>query len=95
MEDKTEGPATRLTVLGIEFDSLAMVLRLPADKLQRHQSLLTEWHTRCSGRRGELESLVGIMQHASKVVRHGRCFLRRLTTCWHRRRSSRNTTKSG
>ena len=67
-EDKTEGPAARLTVLGIEFDSLAMVLRLPADKLQRLQSLLAEWHTRCSGRRGELESLVGIMQHASKAV---------------------------
>ena len=71
-EDKTKGPATRLTVLGIEFDSQAMVLRLPADKLQRPQSLLAEWHTRCSG---ELESLVGIMQHASKVVRHGCCFL--------------------
>ena len=33
-------------MLGIEFDSQAMVLRLPADKLQ---SLLAEWHTRCSG----------------------------------------------
>ena len=70
-EDKTEGPATLLTVLGIEFDTQAMVLRLP-------QSLLAEWHTRGSGRRGELESLAGILQHASKVVRHGRCFLRRL-----------------
>jgi hypothetical protein len=77
-EDKTEGPATLLTVLGIEFDTQAMVLRLPSDKLQRLQSLLAEWHTRGSGRRGELESLVGILQHASKVVRHGRCFLRRL-----------------
>ena len=45
---------------------------------ERLQSLLAEWHTRSSGRRGELESLAGILQHASKVVRHVRCFLRRL-----------------
>ena len=30
---KTVGPATSLTLLGIEIDSMAMVLRLQADKL--------------------------------------------------------------
>ena len=93
-EYKTDGPATRLTFLGIEFDSQAIVLRLPAKKLQSLQSLLAECHTRCSGRRGELESLVGILQHTSKVVRHGRCFLRHFTTCWYRHRNSRNISKS-
>ena len=76
--DKTEGPTTRLTVLGIEFDTQAMMMRLPDEKLQRLQALLDTWHGRGSGSRGDLESLVGILQHASKVVRHGRCFLRRL-----------------
>ena len=65
-------------MLGTEFDSQAMVLRFPPQKIQRLQSLLAEWHTRCSDRRGELESPVGIIQHVSKVVRHGSCFLRRL-----------------
>ena len=32
-ESKLEGPASALTFLGIEIDSLAMELRLPADKL--------------------------------------------------------------
>ena len=37
-EDKTEGPATLLTVLGIEFDTQAVVLRLSSDKLQPVQN---------------------------------------------------------
>ena len=77
-EDKTEGPATQLTILGIEVDSVAMTLCLPTEKLQRLRTLLAEWQGRKSGLRRELESLVGQLQHASKVVRTGRCFLRRL-----------------
>ena len=77
-EDKTEGPATQLTILGIEVDSVAMTLRLPAEKLQRLRTLLAEWQGRKSGLRRELESLVGQLQHACKVVRTGRCFMRRL-----------------
>lgn len=76
-EDKTEGPATQLTILGIEVDSVAMTLCLPVEKLQRLRTLLAEWQGRKSGLRRELESLVGQLQHASKVVRAGRCFMRR------------------
>ena len=51
--NKTEGPSTCLTVLGIEIDTVAMELRLPAVKLQQLTDLLTHWymyvHThRCS-----------------------------------------------
>ena len=42
-QEKTEGPSTRLTVLGIEFDTVAMELRLPADKLHRLSELLSPW----------------------------------------------------
>ena len=76
--DKTEGPTTKLTVLGIEFDSKAMEMRLPVEKLQRIQEILSEWPAKRSCRRKELESLVGLLQHANKVVRSGRTFLRRL-----------------
>ena len=33
-EEKVEGPSTRMTFLGIEIDSEALVLRLPHAKLQ-------------------------------------------------------------
>ena len=71
--EKTEGPMTMLTVLGIEFDTEVVVLRLSEEKLIRLRSMLRDWHTRS---RGDLESLVGVLHHASKVVRPGCCFLR-------------------
>ena len=77
-EEKTEGPATTLVVLGIEIDTVAMTLRLPPEKLERLQATLTVWHGRSSGQRRDLESLVGQLQHAAKVVRPGRAFVRRI-----------------
>lgn len=75
---KRDGPTTCLTFLGIEVDTVASELRLPQEKLTRLQFLLTEWGDRKVCHRRELESLVGILNHACKVVRAGRSFLRRM-----------------
>ena len=75
---KREGPTTCLTFLGIEMDSQAGILRLPADKLQRLTSVLQEWGDRKVCTRRELESLIRLLNHACKVVRPGRTFLRRM-----------------
>ena len=40
---KTEGPSSCLVFLGIEIDTVARELRLPADKLHRLQTLLQQW----------------------------------------------------
>ena len=77
-EHKRDGPTTCLTFLGIEVDTLAGELRLPTDKLQRLQTMLHEWGDRKACSRRELESLVGLLNHACKVVRSGRSFLRRM-----------------
>ena len=74
--NKTEGPAVCFTILGIQVDTVAMTLSLPAEKLQRIGSLLQEWHGRSARTRRDLESLVGTLQHAAYVVRPGRLFLR-------------------
>ncbi len=42
-DDKTEGPATCITFLGIEMDTIAMVLWLPPYKLQRLQQEIQQW----------------------------------------------------
>lgn len=46
-EEKTEGPATRLTILGIEFDTMAMELRLLDSRLTEALGLWREakWET--------------------------------------------------
>ena len=75
--DKLEGPVDRLTFLGIELDTEAGAMRLPADKLSRLRDLLVRWSPRKSCQRQQLESLIGTLQHACWVVRSGRAFLRR------------------
>ena len=77
-ESKSEGPSSVLTFLGIEIDSLAMKLRLPADKLSQLQSLLRQWRSKKACTKRELQSITGSLSHACKVVRPGRTFLRRL-----------------
>ena len=76
--DKTEGPAIRITFLGMEIDSVARIIRLPDDKLTRLRSLLTDWSGRKALTKRELLSLIGHLQHASQAVHQGRSFLRRL-----------------
>ena len=75
---KSEGPTTVLVVLGIELDSVNQVARLPADKLVALQGLIRSWLPRKHCNRRELESLIGHLHHAAKVVWPGRTFLRRM-----------------
>ena len=72
--DKLEGPAPRLTFLGFELDSINWEIRLPREKLKELQDLVERWSGRRSCTRRELESLVGRLTHASRVI----TFLRRL-----------------
>ena len=41
--EKTEGPITAITFLGVEIDSVAGQLRLPKDKLTDLRSTLQAW----------------------------------------------------
>ena len=76
--DKCEGPSTCLTFLGIELDTKTRTLRLPRDKLARILDTLETCQEKKVCRRKELESLVGLLHHACKIVRPGRSFLRRM-----------------
>ena len=76
--EKREGPAHVLVFLGVVIDTLKLELRLPEGKLQRLTSLVGEWLPRRSCTKKELLSLIGHLQHASRIVRPGRPFLRRM-----------------
>lgn len=75
---KCEGPAVKLVILGIEMDSENQTARLPADKLDALQALITSWIPRRWCNRYQLESLIGHLHHAAKVVWPGRSFIRRM-----------------
>ena len=76
--EKQAGPSTTIEFLGITIDTICQELCLPDDKLGRLQSLLEEWKHRKSCTRHELESLIGVLQHACTVVAPGRTFLRQV-----------------
>jgi hypothetical protein len=76
---KTEGPATKLTFLGIELDTIAMEARLPDDKRDGLLQLLQHWDgNKVTASQRELQSLCGKLNFAAKVVRRGRAYTRRL-----------------
>lgn len=77
-DGKVEGPETSLIFLGILLNTVAMELRLLDKKL------IVQWQHKRSCTKRELLSLIGQLQHACRVVRPGRTFLRRmidLSTC--------------
>ena len=76
--NKEEGPTTCLTFLGTEIDSFAAQLRLPSEKLQRLLPTLALWGDKKVCLCKQLESLIGFLNHACKVVRPGHAVLRRI-----------------
>ena len=75
--NKVIGPTQRITYLGIE-DTVGQTIHLPPDKLNELQLLLYGWVDRHKCTKRELLSLIGSLSFASKVVKPGRMFLRRL-----------------
>ena len=76
--DKVEGPSSSLPFLGIMLDTNMMEARLPQDKLNHTFSLVTAWLKKKKATKRDILSLVGSLQHASKVVHCSRPFLSRM-----------------
>ncbi len=73
--EKTEGPATSLVFLGIQFDTCA---RLQQRKVDQLHSLLRQWEEKRALIKHDLLSLLGHLSHATSVIRPGRTFVRHL-----------------
>ena len=76
--EKFEGPTTCLTFLGITLDTVKMEIRLPEDKFTRIRQEISKWLQKRKATKKQILSLVGLLQHATKVVRCGRTFVRRM-----------------
>ena len=55
-----------------------MEARLPTEKLQRAKELVSRWMAKKKATKHEIISLIGVLQHATKIVRSGRTFLSRM-----------------
>ncbi|PFX27885.1 uncharacterized protein LOC111327038 [Stylophora pistillata] len=76
--EKTCGPATTLSFVGIELDTVLMEAKLPRDKLDKCVTTILEFQHRKKVALRELQSLIGLLNFACSVVQPGRAFLRRL-----------------
>ena len=76
--EKVAGPTMVLDFLGILLDTIRMEAQLPDEKLDRVRQRVREWLGKKNATKREILSLVGLLQHAAKVVRPGRTFVQRM-----------------
>ena len=87
-ESKFESPSTCFTFLGLEIDTVAMVVRYPAKKRDKLLAKMEDFRERygadgVSVPRKELASIVGKIGFAANGVRGGRIYTRRLYQALH------------
>jgi len=91
--EKVEGPSNSLTFLGIVLDTVKMEARLPLDKLQRIRLQVSSWLDKKKAKKRQILSLVGLLQHATKVVKPGRTFVARMYRAAARLRKLHHVTR--
>ena len=57
--EKTEGPTTSLSLLGVELDTELMELRLPQKKMLKLRELVEKWRRRKACTKRELHAVTG------------------------------------
>ncbi|VDI39586.1 Hypothetical predicted protein [Mytilus galloprovincialis] len=76
--DKTTLPTTLLMFLGIEFDTQNLIMRLPNEKLVKLSQKIRDTLDSSKITLKDMQSLLGLLNFACKVVAPGRTFCRRL-----------------
>ena len=73
--EKSEGPSTLLTLLGITLDTVQMVIHLPDYKLAQILQCKNQWLPKKHATKCDISSLVELLQNATKMVCCGRTFV--------------------
>lgn len=77
-EDKSVGPTNNLVFLGLEIDTVAMMVIVPVHKRVELVSLLQKFIDRKSITPKQLQSLLGKLNFVTKAITPGRAFVRRM-----------------
>ena len=76
--EKTCGPATTLSFVGIPLDTIQLEARLAAENILKYKDLISDFLKRKKVTLKEVQSLTGHLNFACCVILPGRAFLRRL-----------------
>ena len=71
-------PTTRMVFLGLTYDTVAMTLEVPPDKLHHISQLLSHWLSSPRVSRSELQSLIGKLSYLCACISPGRIFMQRI-----------------
>lgn len=77
-EDKSVGPTTCLTFLGLEIDTIEMLVRIPHPKCVELLNLLQDLLLIKKVTLKQLQSILGKLNFFTRAIRPGRAFVRRL-----------------
>lgn len=76
--EKTEGPKTKISFLGLEIDTVSMLVRIPQSKVLEIVDKIKSLLSKKKATLKEIQSLNGSLNFACRAIRPGRPFLRRL-----------------
>ena len=79
-KSKAHLPSTCMPYLGVEFDTMAMVMRVPAEKVEEIRSELSSWARKTTASKKGLQQLLGRLFWVSRCVKFSRGFMARLLT---------------
>ena len=75
---KAVPPTKRIVFLGVQFDSEAMEMSVPPDKVTEVKAEIRKWSRKTTISKKDLQSLLGKLMWVSKVVKYSRPFMGRL-----------------
>jgi hypothetical protein len=76
--DKVALPSREMTFLGVSINCIDRTISLPHEKLLALKTLLVKWSNLKSCTKKDLQSFVGKLNWAARVIRGGRTFMRNL-----------------
>ena len=77
-KSKAHPPSTCMPYLGVEFDTLEMVMRVPAEKVAQLQDELGSWSRKTTITKKNLQQLLGRLFWVARCIRFSRGFMSRL-----------------
>ena len=71
-------PTTAAVCLGILVDTVARIISVPSEKLQKIVQMCHHWTYKCYCTKQELQSLLGMLLYITKCIKPARYFLNRM-----------------
>ena len=77
-KSKAHPPSTCMPYLGVEFDTVAMVMRVPPEKVAELQDEISRWSRKTTTTKKNLQQLLGKLFWVARCIRFSRGFMSRL-----------------